>query len=202
MSTKTRRIISSTVYALFITGLLLSPAWAEQYIPDTGQTESYTDTFGEDSDYTRNPPSYTKLSSSGSTLPDSAASWAMVRDNVTGLIWEVKTDDGSIHDRDNKYSWQDAQDVFIAELNFMGFGGFADWRLPSIKELAYIVDYGRYGPAINTDYFAETVSSYYWSATTYASNTDYAWGIDFRSGYDSSTNKSNSYYVRAVRSGQ
>ncbi len=29
--------------------------------PDTGQTTSYTDTFGEDSDYTINPQSYTKL---------------------------------------------------------------------------------------------------------------------------------------------
>ncbi len=28
-------------------------------LPDTGQAESYTSTWGEDSDYTINPPSYT-----------------------------------------------------------------------------------------------------------------------------------------------
>jgi len=73
-------------------------------LPDSGQTQSYTGTFGEDSDYLINPPSYTKLDASGNDLPDSATSWVMVRDNVTQLIWEVKTDDGSIHDRDNTYT--------------------------------------------------------------------------------------------------
>jgi len=73
-------------------------------IPDTGQTTSYTDTFGEDSDYLINPPSYIKMDAQANYLPDSATSWAMVRDNVTGLIWEVKTDDGSIHDKDNTYT--------------------------------------------------------------------------------------------------
>lgn len=34
--------------------------------------------------------SYTKLDGSGNALPVSATSWVMVRDNVTGLIWEVK----------------------------------------------------------------------------------------------------------------
>jgi hypothetical protein len=29
-------------------------------VPDTGQTTSYTSTFGEDADYTINSPSYTK----------------------------------------------------------------------------------------------------------------------------------------------
>ena len=58
-------------------------------LPDTGQTTSYTTVFGEDSDYTINPPSYTKLDQAGNELPDSAVNWVMVRDNVTGLIWEV-----------------------------------------------------------------------------------------------------------------
>ena len=57
----------------------------------------------------------------------------MVRDNVTGLIRKVKTDDGSVHDKDNTYTWDDAQSVFIAELNSANFGGGdSDWRLPTI----------------------------------------------------------------------
>ncbi|MFH0730031.1 MAG: hypothetical protein V2B19_27275 [Pseudomonadota bacterium] len=68
-------------------------------IPDTGQTISYTETFGEDSDYSVNPLSYTKLDANGNVLPDSASScWAMVKDNMTGLVWVNKTEDGSIHD--------------------------------------------------------------------------------------------------------
>ena len=171
-------------------------------LPDTGQTQSYTGTFGEDSDYLINPPSFTKLDGNGNDLPDSAISWAMVRDNVTGLIWEVKTDDGSIHDRDNKYNWQNAQDVFIVAVNAEQFGGHSDWRMPSIKELASITDLGCFNPAINTDYLPNTLSSSYWSSTTLASYADYAWSVNFYYGYDYDYYKSYSYYARAVRGGQ
>lgn len=34
---------------------------------------------------------YTKLDANGDELPDSASAWTCVRDNVTHLIWEVKT---------------------------------------------------------------------------------------------------------------
>ena len=77
-------------------------------VPDTGQTKCYNDTveipcpspgqpfYGQDANYSINPMSYTKLDGSGNALPDSATSWVMVRDNVTGLIWEMKTNkDGS-----------------------------------------------------------------------------------------------------------
>ncbi|MCX5884178.1 MAG: hypothetical protein NTU74_21000, partial [Deltaproteobacteria bacterium] len=61
--------------------------------------------YGQDANYSINPMSYTKLDGSGNTLPDSTTSWVMVRDNVTGLIWEMKTNDGTIHDKDNIYTW-------------------------------------------------------------------------------------------------
>jgi hypothetical protein len=88
--------------------LLVLPcmAWAVDCpIPDTGQTKCYENSveilcpspgepfYGQDAQYITNPQSYTKLDASGNDLPDEAASWVMVRDNVTGLIWEVKTDD-------------------------------------------------------------------------------------------------------------
>ena len=83
---------------------LSTMAWAVDCpIPDTGQTGDYTATFGEDSEYTTSPQSYTKLDATGNGLPDTATSWVMVRDNVTGLTWEVKTNDGSIQDKDNTY---------------------------------------------------------------------------------------------------
>ena len=181
-------------------------------VPDTGQTTCYDgagdvitcpspgqDFYGQDGNYTINPPSYTKLDSSGNSLADSASSWAMVRDNVTGLIWEVKTDDGGIHGKDNTYTWQDAQDVFIAALNSLsGFGGYTDWRMPTIKEVAYIVDCSTYDPAIDKSYFPYTRSSYYWSSTENAADSDYAWSRNFGHGHDAWNDKSLSNYVRAV----
>lgn len=54
--------------------------------------------------------SYTKLDRAGVPLTDQSANyattpWACVQDNVTGLIWEVKTDDSGLHDKDDKYNW-------------------------------------------------------------------------------------------------
>ena len=54
--------------------------------------------------------SYTKLDSNGEPLANQNADyattpWACVKDNVTGLIWEVKTDDNGLHDKDDGYSW-------------------------------------------------------------------------------------------------
>jgi alpha-tubulin suppressor-like RCC1 family protein len=170
-------------------------------IPDTGQSVSYTDTFGEDSDYTINSPSYTKLDAQGNALADSATSWSMVKDNVTGLIWENKTDDGSIYDKDNTYTWDDVQNVFIATLNAENFGGFSDWRLPTIKELSFIVGSGTYNPAINTAYFPNTVSSAYWSSTTHGPYCAYCVYFDTGGVWDSFSFKEDSNYVRAVHGG-
>ncbi len=55
--------------------------------------------------------SYTKLDADGSELPASASSWSCVRDNVTGLIWEVKQGgngikgDEGLHDADDRFNW-------------------------------------------------------------------------------------------------
>ncbi len=54
--------------------------------------------------------SYTKLNSNGTALTHQNAdyattSWSCVQDNVTGLIWEVKTDDNGLHDKDDEYTW-------------------------------------------------------------------------------------------------
>lgn len=179
-------------------------------LPDTGQTASYTDTFGEDADYTRNPPTYTRLDASGNALSVGVEAWAMVRDDVTGLIWEVKTDDGSIHDREDTYTWSDARDVFIARLNRENFGGHADWRLPDVRELAALVHADAVEPAIDTACFPNTaaydfpeiVSAEYWSETGYAGNPAYAWYVDFNGGDVGNTGTSATYFVRAVRGGR
>lgn len=191
-------------------------------VPDTGQTESYTTTFGEDSDYTINPPSYTKLGASGNDLPDSATEWYMVRDNVTGLIWEVKQnkDDvpnyGDPHDADNTYTWYDSNphtnkgnagtpgdgtdtEDFINALNAQWFGGYNDWRMPTIKEFAEIVVSGHYNPALEKDYFPNGIGDFYWTSTC---RTGYVWLI---SGYwgdvATTTSKQDIQSVRAVRGG-
>lgn len=161
-------------------------------IPDTGQSQSYTNTFGEDSDYTLYSPSYTKLNASGTELNVTATEWAMVKDNVTGLIWEIKTNDTS-----ETYIKTEALD-YISNLNISSFGGFSDWRLPTIKELAFIMDWGRYDPAIDLTYFPNTAL-----LRSYLTDQTYGWVIDFRYsnifGFVSVDNPDYPHNLRAVR---
>lgn len=46
------------------------------------------------------------------------------------------------------------------------------------------------------------MTSYYWSSTTNANNTDNAWNVNFNNGNVNNNNKSNTNYVRAVRGGK
>ncbi len=48
-----KKLLLTTIFMLF------SSTAVAYDLPDTGQTGDYTATFGEDSDYTINPPSYT-----------------------------------------------------------------------------------------------------------------------------------------------
>ncbi len=69
-----------------------------------------------------------------------------VTDSTSGLVWEKKTHDGSIHDVDNIYTWMSssgssfngtAATVFLATLNTAPcFAGSCAWRLPTIIELS------------------------------------------------------------------
>jgi hypothetical protein len=216
--------------------LLLAAVAFASPVPDTGQTKCYNVVgdeitcpspgqalYGQDANYSINPPSYTKLGSNGAELPDSATVWAMIKDNVTGLIWENKQSRNGVkdyanpHDADNTYTWYDPTDPhpgtpgdgtdtkdFLDALNNAHFGGYSDWRLPTIKDLTYIVNCStsNIGLSINTSYFSNTQSAYYWSSTTFASDTSSAWGVDFYFGYDYIGYKYYSLYVRAVRGGQ
>ncbi len=167
--------------------------------------------------------SYTKLDNEGASLPDSATSWAMVRDNSTGLIWEAKHNmDGVSHyedpgDADNIYTWYDSNpntnggaagtpgnsntntEAFLKALNKTRLGGYSDWRLPTVQELAGLVEAGVTNPSINTVYFPNTVASWYWSSSTSVLYPHQAWGVGFRYGRDSYNFKYFYGCVRAVR---
>jgi hypothetical protein len=189
-------------------------------IPDTGQTKCYTNGpheinpcplpgepfYGQDANHGSNTQFYTKLDANGDDLPFSATEWVMVRDDVTGLIWEVKTDDGSMHDKDDTYTWQDAQDVFIANLNSQQYGGNDDWRLPMVKELFSILNRNSCNPTIDVNYFPNTANqvpshpNHYWSSQTVIPYPDNAWIVVFSHGsVNENYNKAEEYYVRAVR---
>lgn len=155
-------------------------AWTFINLPDTGQTTTYTATFGQDADYSNHPPAY--IDNGNGT----------VTDNVTDLMWQ-KQDDGLTR------NWNDAGRY----CGGLSLGGQTDWRLPSDIELMSIVDYGAYSPSINTTFFPNTQSSDYWSSSTAAPNIASAWIESFINGYVGYHGKTSSTaYVRCVRGGQ
>ena len=134
-----------------------------------------------------------------------------ITDNNTGLMWEKLSDEGSIHDKDDFYTWTTAVTTKIAALNSGSFGGHADWRLPNINELQSLANYDGAYPfvfsAFNTSCAASctvltcscTQSRYYWSATTKPPLN--AWLFGFDEGDSTYGSKDGESYVRAVRAG-
>lgn len=171
--------------------------------------------------------SFTKIDAAGSVLANAAGSWECVRDNVTGLMWEVKTNDGGLRDKDWTYTWYDPdlntnggdagevnggacfEDMncdthnFATEVNEAGLCGHHDWRLPRREELRSILDYSvpLPGPKIDGNWFPNCVSTNFWSGSTEAFSTNRAWSLDFA--YSASLHhvKGTALAVRLVRGG-
>ncbi len=106
---------------------------------------------------------FVKLDAGGNELATDAAGWAMVKDAKTGLIWEMKTTDGSVHDAGNQYTWKEAKGVFAAELNNAKFGGFTDWRMPNDTEIKSIMRQDQEEPFVDAAYFPNIRPANYWN---------------------------------------
>ena len=73
------------------------------------------------------------------------------------------------------------------------------WRLPSVKELASVVDIKAIGPAINGTAFPATPSYNSWASSPYAGSADYAWVVHFGDGSVSVDSRSSTAHLRLVR---
>jgi hypothetical protein len=176
-------------------------------LPKTGQETSYAtnddadyaDPASEDIGYTRGEGSWANWNADGGRFTKTSgsppSSGTVTTDNATGLEWIANPTDAGLG---STYNWATALTNCEGLTNY---AGHSDWRLPNIKELMSIVDYGTYSPSIDTNFFTSQ-SDVYWSSTTGAGSTIYAWVVNFGSGYAYSDGKSSTYYIRCVRGGQ
>lgn len=140
-----------------------------------------------------------------------------VTDVNTKLQWEKLSDDGSIHDKDDVFTWVTAFSGKIAELNADNFAGHNDWRLPNARELASIANFQNFNPATSEAFNKNCTPgatvldgsctattgdlARYWSSTTCVSRTKFAWVTGFFDGGVGPYRKTSNAYVRAVRGG-
>jgi len=152
--------------------------------------------------------------------------WACVRDEKTGLIWEVKTAAPGLHAWANTYTWYSSDEManmgyegkrdggsctgstcdtesFIAALNSERLCGYADWRMPSAQEASTLIDASvRFpGPTIAQDYFPNTQSAKvgYWTGSAFDKHRTGAWAWRLDHGADFVAMKDEPRYARAVR---
>ena len=119
---------------------------------------------------------------------------AAVLDKETGLVWEQSP-------ATTTRTWFDARG---GQCTARETGGRKGWRLPSVHELASLVDPSvpPPGPTLPPDHpFTNVQSADYWSATTFASFPDGAWLVFFSNGNVDLNNKTHNGQVWCVRGG-
>ena len=115
-----------------------------------------------------------------------------VTDNCTGLMWQADTGND-----ERGLNWCSA----LAYCEGLELGDHSDWRLPNVRELQSIVDYGRVDPSIDPAF--DAVSSLYWTSTSLADGPGLAWDVSFLDGLTSwGDSGSRIHLVRAVRGGR
>ncbi len=148
-------------------------------------------------------------------VPGSAAdAWGCTLDRATGLLWEVKTDDGGLHDSrplytnflpgDTRYGNANDAAGFVDAVNASALCGATDWRVPDRVELHSLVDYGvaseSRAPTIDAAWFPHTPPDAHWTSSPFRGGTTSGIYINFRKGDTYGLSRASNYALRLVRS--
>lgn len=96
----------------------------------------------------------------------------VVLDRLTGLTW---TRNANL--AEYPFKWQESLD-YISDMNKEKTFGYSDWRLPNRRELRSLMSHQTSKPALPEGHpFKNVFSGWYWTSTTAAINTTYAWYI-------------------------
>ncbi|MBF0539421.1 MAG: DUF1566 domain-containing protein, partial [Nitrospirae bacterium] len=202
-----KRLFCSALLFIVIVGVVVFPCLCGVVyagtvsLPKTGQTTSYA--AGDDGALQVGVAwPYPRFTVNGDQT---------VTDNLTGLVWTKDAGTPTVGScTGGAKTWQGALD-YVACLNAANYLGHNDWRLPNINELESLVNAGQANPAwLYSEGFVNVQSYFtrYWSSTTHAWYTSFAWEVNMYDGYviaderEVNNKTSVNYYVWPVRSGQ
>ena len=179
MATLTLSSTSATAQTVAVGPYYATPSWDQTLVCTT----------------TANCPRFVVLSNF-----DSAA----VLDRETGLVWERSPSTAA-------YPWSSGSTTLTAAYHCqleVAHGGRMGWRIPTVNELASLVDTTSSSPALPPGHPFQNVqfgpfgSVLYWTATTDVSTTIAARVLNFTTGQVGSSPKSVTWPVWCVRGGQ
>jgi hypothetical protein len=167
-----------------------------EYLPKTGQSNSYDSTGTLDGSI--KDDGYYESGIDHNFTRDNTNN--IVYDHVQKLIWDDK--DMTTLPK----NWHESQDYCSDTNNFIDkeLSLRAGWRVPTLKELSFLIDRDNINPSINST-FQNTINGPYWTINENVNNTNYGWLVLFSTGttYAQSSLKTkwNSpyHYVRCVR---
>lgn len=138
---------------------------------------------------------FTKLGADGTPLDPTASDHTCARDNITGLVWEVKAlakRPENWRSASHTYTWYDPNpnsngghagdpdggkcerdgltcdtNSYVQKANAIQLCGRTRWRLPTREELRSLIDYSVPGiPKIDENFFPNTMAMDYWTSQT------------------------------------
>ena len=95
-------------------------------------------------------------------------------------------------------TWTDARSA-VDDVNLDSYGGYDDWRLPKLPELASIVERQCFNPRVNEAVFPGAPSVVFWSSMEKPGTRTVAYALDFGGGAVSTLSKDLRGAVRLVR---
>lgn len=119
-------------------------------------------------------------------------------DQQTGLMWRkcLEGQDGDgCYGNAVPFQWGQVSQQ-ASTLNSHRFAGYADWRVPTDRELASISEKQCQSPAVNLKVFPRMLPISLWSSVADGAN---AWGFDFNRGQIYRSYKGGGKYLRLVR---
>lgn len=177
-----KSIITSLLFIVSIFTFAQSTTKSMLRLPDTGQKNSYTNTFGEDNDYSINLPFY--IDNKNGTITDT----------ITGIMWQ-QTDGGEMT-VENATIYCDT----------LTLGGYTNWRLPNAHEGYSILNLQNNNPALDILYFTKTAAEYWWTSDQQANDATKIWVTNAGGGIGNhlktetiSAGGTKKFHVRAVR---